>query len=140
MNKIGMRKMLRAAKKELLRDKEINSPVYYIHSGINKREVLRTQPEWKDQDSKAIAMLGLREFCNLVEANEVISVSDTYMHNYDEDIPEEALCVTSEKSGSFQIVILPYKRNPENKISFGKEIWESRAKKMEGAYGEGLVK
>ena len=86
-------------------------------------------------------MDGLQKLCNNVDAGEVIMVSDTYLHNDGGDVPAmEGLCVTFEKSDSFQSLILPYSRNSKNKITFGKEIWNSSPTKMKHECSVGLGK
>ena len=137
INKIYMKKLLKTSKIKLLKNEPIN-PTYFIRPRSNKKKIFIFSPSWDSPESKILVSEELRLFCNQVDANQVTMVSDCNLHG--DDFPfSDGLCVTVEEAGRFQMVLLPYTRNPEGRIVFDKEIWENRNTKHPDALSEGLV-
>ncbi len=137
INKVYMRKLLKKSKIMLLRNEPIN-PTYFIRPRGNKKQVIIFSPSWDSPETKNTKLQELREICSQVNANQVTMVSDCHLHG--DSLPfSDGLCVTVEEAERFQIVMLPYARNPEGKVIFDKEIWENRNTKHPDALSEGLV-
>jgi len=140
-NKVRIRKILKKQKIILLKDKEINSPQFYIKGdGLNGKEFVY-HPPWKNENEKSLGMNMFRRFCEEVNAREVVIVSDTFIHLEENDNQKsEALLVSLEKQDKMEFVVLPYTRDVRGKISFGNELWNNKTEKDYLGSLEGLVK
>ena len=132
-NKLKMKKILKEQKVNLLKYKSIDSPLFFI-KGEDKK-VLNTllQPYWQTPDEKALAMLKVRRFCEKVKAREVVMISDSYTHPLEDGGKigtSDAICVSVETRDQMELVILPYTKHLNGKISFGKEYWEIKTEKF----------
>jgi hypothetical protein len=137
MNKNYMRKLLKTSKTKLLKNETIN-PTYFIKPRSKKKPIIIFSPSWDSPESKIIAFAELRRVCKQVDAKQVTMVSDCYLHGYDFPF-SDGLFVTVEEAKRFQVVLLPYTRNPEGEIVFDEEVWENRKTKRPDALCEGLV-
>jgi len=137
INKTKIRKLLETSKTKLLKNGTIN-PTYFIKPRSKKKPIIIFSPYWDSPESKIIGLEELRRVCNQVGAKQVTMVSDCDLPG--DGLPfSEGLCVTVEEAKRFQIVLLPYTRNPEGEIVFDKELWENRKTKNPDALCEGLV-
>ena len=137
INKTKIRKLLETSKTKLLKNEPID-PTYFIKPRSKKNPILIFSPSWNSPESKASVFEELRRVCNLVDAKQVTMVSDCNLHGDDLSF-SDGLCVTVEEAERFQMVLLPYTRNPEGEIVFDKELWENRKTKHPEALSEGLV-
>lgn len=135
-----LEKVLKKARKTLVRHKVIDSPVFHIRSKNAAIPPVIFHPSWHDEESKTKGFVELHKICRETEAREVLIVSNTFLYKGEDTIPSsEGIFVSIEDCTGIKSVVLPYKMNGDGKISFGKESWVFTEKKDVAGRMVGLV-
>ena len=137
-----MKVELKRARKQFKRNGSINSPVIYIRPADNPNKQFGIYVGWKSYAGKKAAMARLRELCEEAKPVEVMTVSDSWIHNDDENgirTTSDALVVTAETPDRIRMAIQPYHRDANGKVVFGEEVWETHEEKNTDFNLEGLV-
>jgi len=138
-----MKKLLNKSKRKLVKGGFIDSPVFYVKSGngsFGNKE--RIHLKWIDETTKKIAISLFREYCHDTNAEEVISVSDNYIHLPSDEGEHkiDALLVQIENQDGIKQVVAPYYKSIDGQIIFEGEIWTERNVEYPTGSLEGLVR
>jgi len=124
-----MKKLLNKSKRKLVKGGFIDSPVFYVKSGngsFGNKERIHLQ--WFDSLTKKMAIFQLRKYCEKVNAKEIITVSDNYIHFASDEGEQkgDALLVQIENQDGIKQVLAPYYKSIDGQIIFEGEIWTER--------------
>ena len=139
-SKKRLEKALKKARKTLVQQKFLTSPLFYIKSKNVAIPPVIIHPHWHDEASKTESFLELHKICRDIEAREVLIVGDILIYKgEDKKLTSEGIVVSLEDCTGIQSVILPYKMSGDGKITFGKESWETKREKELAFRSEGFV-
>ena len=74
-----LEKVLKKARKTLVRHKVIDSPVFHIRSKNAAIPPVIFHPSWHDEESKTKSFVELHKICHETEAREVLIVCNTFL-------------------------------------------------------------
>jgi len=139
-NKLKIRKVLKKAKKDLMKYKSLGAPVIQVKSNNANTPIVRIGMDWEDEISKCMAAREVHEICHNINADETLLVCIVNLNRDRTSIKDkEALMIKMERSDGIQRVAVPFKRNPNGNISFGKERWSYRTVKNPNSPFEGFI-